>query len=178
MVITTTSVFKIYLFILFLALLGLCSCADLFSSCGEWGLLIAAASLVAEHRLSGFSSCGFQFSEHRFCSLVALWPVGSSWTRNWTHVPALADRFLTTEPPEKPANQCLLTTHYVSGTVADGFTCVCGICTWISSFVSIGSCCGFPQQLFPGLQEALCCEWQVTLEDGFLYHVMGRGDAL
>ena len=47
---------KIYLF---LAALGLCCCARAFSSCGEQGLLfivvrgllIAVASLVAEHRL-------------------------------------------------------------------------------------------------------------------------------
>ena len=44
---------------LFLAVLGLCCCAQAFSSCGEQGLLfvvvhgllIAVASLVAEHRL-------------------------------------------------------------------------------------------------------------------------------
>ena len=44
---------------LFLAVLGLCCCAGAFSSCGEWGrlfivvrgLLIAVASLVAEHGL-------------------------------------------------------------------------------------------------------------------------------
>ena len=47
------------LLLLFLAALGLCCCARAFSSCGEWGLLfvavcgllIAVASLVAEHRL-------------------------------------------------------------------------------------------------------------------------------
>ena len=65
------------------------------------------------------SGCGSQSPEHRFCScgsrrLAALWPLGSSWARNWTHVPALADRFLTTEPPEKPANQCSLNTYCVS----------------------------------------------------------------
>ena len=50
---------KIYLFNLFLAALGLRCCARAFSSCGEQGLLfvavhgllIAVASLVAEHRL-------------------------------------------------------------------------------------------------------------------------------
>ena len=58
----------IYLFIyLFLAALGLCCCARVFSSCGERGLffvavrglLIAVASLVVEHgsRHMGFSSC-------------------------------------------------------------------------------------------------------------------------
>jgi len=36
---------------LFLAVLGLCFCAQTFSSCPELGLLIAAASLVAEYRL-------------------------------------------------------------------------------------------------------------------------------
>ena len=56
----TQSLFKKFLFIyLFLAELGLCCCAWAFSSCGErgllfvtvCGLLIAVASLVAEHRL-------------------------------------------------------------------------------------------------------------------------------
>ena len=52
----------IYLFVcfyLFLAVLGLGCCVRAFSSCGEWvllfvavhGLLIAVASLVAEHGL-------------------------------------------------------------------------------------------------------------------------------
>ena len=49
----------IYLIYLFLAVLGLPCCAWAFSSCGEWGLLfvavrellIAVASLVAEHEL-------------------------------------------------------------------------------------------------------------------------------
>ena len=52
--------FFINLFIyLFMAVLGLCCCAQAFSGCGERGLLfvavrrllIAVASLVAEHRL-------------------------------------------------------------------------------------------------------------------------------
>ena len=50
---------KIYLFNLFLAALGLCCCVQAFSSCVERGLLfvaacrllIAVASLVAEHGL-------------------------------------------------------------------------------------------------------------------------------
>ena len=49
----------IYLFIYFLAALGLHCCVRPFSSCGKWGLLfvaacrllIAVASLVAEHGL-------------------------------------------------------------------------------------------------------------------------------
>ena len=57
---TTFFFFNFYLFIyLFLAVLGLCCCARAFSSCGERGLLFAAvsrlliavASLVAEHGL-------------------------------------------------------------------------------------------------------------------------------
>ena len=52
-------IFQIYLGILFLAELGLCCCVRAFSSCGEWGLLfvavrgllVAVASLVAEHGL-------------------------------------------------------------------------------------------------------------------------------
>ena len=51
--------FLINLFILFLAVLGLCCCARAFPSCGEQGLLfvavrgllIAVASLVVEHGL-------------------------------------------------------------------------------------------------------------------------------
>ena len=51
--------FLIYLFYLFLAALGLCCCVRAFSTCGERGLLfvvvrellIAVASLVAEHGL-------------------------------------------------------------------------------------------------------------------------------
>ena len=67
----TTDFFLIYLlfiYYLFLAVLGLCFCARAFSSCGKQGpLFIAmhgpltiAASLVAEHRLQTrrLSSCG------------------------------------------------------------------------------------------------------------------------
>ena len=51
--------FCIILFIYLLAVLGLCCCAQAFSSCGEWGLfcswgawlLAVVASPVAEHRL-------------------------------------------------------------------------------------------------------------------------------
>ena len=50
---------NLFYFYLFLAVLGLCCCAQVFSSCGEQGLLfiavsgllIAVASLVAEHKL-------------------------------------------------------------------------------------------------------------------------------
>ena len=57
---------------LFLAALGLRCCTQAFSSCGQWGLLfiavhrllIAVASLVADHRLQA-------------CSLQQLWHAGS-----------------------------------------------------------------------------------------------------
>ena len=51
--------FLFIIYFLFLAALGLRHCTWAFSSCGEWGLLfvaecgllIAVASLVAEHRI-------------------------------------------------------------------------------------------------------------------------------
>ena len=59
---------KFYLFILFMAVLGLRFCVRAFSSCGKWGPLFItlrgpltiAASLVEEHRLQTcrLSSCG------------------------------------------------------------------------------------------------------------------------
>ena len=50
---------NLFIYFLFLAVLGLCCCVRAFSSCGEWGLLfvmvrrllIAVASLVMEHGL-------------------------------------------------------------------------------------------------------------------------------
>ena len=54
-----TSFLKKLFIYLFMAALGLCCCEQAFSTCGEWGLLfiavhgllIAVASLVAEHGL-------------------------------------------------------------------------------------------------------------------------------
>lgn len=37
--------------------------------------------------------------------LAALWHVGSSQSKDWTHVPALTDGFLTTGPLGKPGNR-------------------------------------------------------------------------
>ena len=64
-----------------MAALGLSCCVWAFSSCGEWGLLfvvvhgilIAVASLVAEHGLyvHRLSSCGSQALERRFSSCGA-----------------------------------------------------------------------------------------------------------
>ena len=55
----------LFIYIYFLAVLGLCCCAQAFSSCSErgllfvvvYGLLIAVASLVAQLRLE---ACGLQ----------------------------------------------------------------------------------------------------------------------
>ena len=74
---------------------GLCCCAQAFSSCGERGLLfvavrgllIAAASLDAEHRLL---VPGLQELWHE--GLVALQHVGSSRTRARTCVPCIGRR--------------------------------------------------------------------------------------
>ena len=91
-------------FSLFLAMLGLCCCAQSFSSCGEQGLLFVAvhrlltvvAPLVAEHRLQ---ACGLQqlwlagsraqAQQLWHTGLVAPWHVGSSWNRDRTHVPCI-----------------------------------------------------------------------------------------
>ena len=70
-----------FLMNLFMAALGPRCCTRAFSSCGEWGLLfvvvrgllIAVASLVAEHgpRRVGFSSCGSRALERRLSSCGA-----------------------------------------------------------------------------------------------------------
>ena len=96
--------FLIYLFYLFLAVLGLRFCARAFSSCGKRGpLLIAvrgpltiAASLVAEHRLQTcrLSSCGSQAQ-----LLCGVWDLPRPGLEPVS--PALAGRFSTTAPPGK-----------------------------------------------------------------------------
>ena len=66
----------------FVAALGLSSCIKqglLFVAVR--GLLIAVTPLVSEHRLEGTRA---QYLWHT--GLVATWPVGSSWTRDRTHV--------------------------------------------------------------------------------------------
>ena len=95
----------IYLFILFLAVLGLRFCARAFSSCGERGpLFIAvrgpltlAASLVAEHRLQTrrLSNCG-----SRAQLLHGMWDLPRPGLEPVS--PALAGRFSTTAPLGKP----------------------------------------------------------------------------
>ena len=99
---------------LFLAALGLRCCAQAFSSCSEQGLLfvvvhrllIAVASLVAEHGLQacglqqlqhavsvlvacGLSSCGSQAQQLWHTGLFAPRHVGSSRIRDQTRVPCI-----------------------------------------------------------------------------------------
>ena len=56
------------------------------------GLFIEVASLIVEHRLQWLWHMG----------LVVMWLMGSSWTRDGTHVPAMAGRFLTIEHQGSP----------------------------------------------------------------------------
>ena len=118
-------------------MLGLCCCSgsSLVVASGGYSLamvhrlLIAVASLVAEHRLwgthtsglaaHGLKSCGFQALEHGlnsygFQALEHGLNSCGAWTlmlcRMWDLLrlgikpksPALAGRFFTTEPPGKP----------------------------------------------------------------------------
>ena len=98
---------KFYLFILFMAVLGLRFCARAFSSCGKRGpLFIAvrgpltvAASPVAEHRLQThrLSSCGSWAQ-----LLRGMWDPPRPGLEPVS--PALAGRLSTTAPPGKPPN--------------------------------------------------------------------------
>ena len=115
----------------FLPELGLCCCTQVFSRCGERGLLfivvrgllIAVASLIAEHRLQAhrlqqlqhvgsavgacrLSSYGSQALEHRLSSCgTRAQLLGSMWDLPRPGIkpmsPALAGRFLTTVPTAK-----------------------------------------------------------------------------
>ena len=115
----------IYVFIyLFMAALGLCCCAWAFSSCSEWGLLfiavrrllIAVASLVAEHGLQahrlqqlwhmgsvvvayGLQSAGSVVVVHGLSCSVACGIFPRPGFKSMS--PALAGGFLTIAPPGK-----------------------------------------------------------------------------
>ena len=116
---------SIYFIYLFLAALGLPCCTRAFSSCSEWGLLFAAvpglliavASLCCGARAlgvqasvvvaCGLSSWGLQSLERRLSScgaqaylLRGMWDLPGPGLEPMS--PALAGRFLTTEPPGKP----------------------------------------------------------------------------
>ena len=88
---------------LFLAALRLHCCVRAFSNCIEWGLLLLWST---GSRLMGFSSCGMQAQQLWLTGsraqaqqlwhmgLVALWHVGSSWTRVGTCVPCIGRQIL------------------------------------------------------------------------------------
>ena len=93
----------------FLAALGLCCCVWASSNHGEQGLLfvavrgllIAVASLVAEHGLLGtwaqqlwLAGSRAQAQQLWRVGLVALWHVGSCQTRARTRVPCIGRRIL------------------------------------------------------------------------------------
>ena len=95
-----------FLFIyLFLALLRLCCCIGACFSCSKrgllfaevHGLLIAVASRCRAWPLRAWVSVVWHMG------LVPLQHVGSSWTRDQTHVPRMAGGFLSTAPPRKPS---------------------------------------------------------------------------
>ena len=60
------------------------------------GLLDVVASLVVEHSLSAL-----EIQQLWHTGLVVPEHVGSSWTRDYTHVPCIGGGFLTTGPPGK-----------------------------------------------------------------------------
>ena len=57
---------KIYLFIITVAALGLCSCTQAFATYGKWGPLSSCSAWTSH--CSGFSCCGAQALEHRLSS--------------------------------------------------------------------------------------------------------------
>ena len=102
-----------YFSYLFLGMLGLCCCAQAFSSYGMWRLL-SRCSAWASHCGSfscckaralwcmDLSSCGTWAQWLQNICSVAPWHVESSWARDWTHVcPVLAGRILTIGPPAR-----------------------------------------------------------------------------
>ena len=103
-------IFKINLFILFLAALGLRCCTRAFSSCGERGLLfvtvrrllIVVVSLVGDHGFQAcrLSSCGLQAQ-----LLRSVWDLPGPGLEPVS--PALAGRFLTTAPLGSPSRRLL-----------------------------------------------------------------------
>ena len=105
-----------YLFIYFLAALGLRCCVRAFSSCGKWGYsslqcmgfslwwLLLLRSTGSRH--AGFSSCGTWAQQLWRMGLVTPRHVGSSRTRARTHVPCISRQILnhctTREVPMLP----------------------------------------------------------------------------
>ena len=107
-----TTLLKNFLFINFLAVLGLCCCVRAFSSCSRWGLL-SSCSERSSHDSGfswcraealgcvSFSICGAQAQQLEHSGLVAhnMWDLPRP--RSEPVSPALASGFLTTGPPGK-----------------------------------------------------------------------------
>ena len=106
---TEQTLFNLFIFLKFLAVLGLRFCARAFSSCGKQGPLFivvrgpltVTASPVAEHRLQThrLSSCG-----SRAQPLRGMWDPSRPGLEPAS--PALAGRLSTAAPPGKPL--CIL----------------------------------------------------------------------
>ena len=142
--------FIIYLFIyLFLAALGLHCCVQAFSSCGEQGLLfiavhrllIAVASLVAEHGLQmrglqqlWLTGSRSQAQQLWHTGLVVPWHVGSSWTRARTSVPCIGRRILNHCATREALRWVFVAVHGLSLVAASG---------GFSSFAWVSHCSGF-----------------------------------
>ena len=92
---------------LFLAVLGLRCRVMAFSCCSKYGLLLfVLGGFSLQWLLFSVVELGLQgtrASVVEVMGLVALWHVGSSWSRDWTCVPTLAGRPPTTGPPGKPS---------------------------------------------------------------------------
>ena len=93
-------------FFLFWAVLGLHCCVQSFPSCAQRGLLSSCGACGCHH--SGCPCCSMRTrgqAQQLWCmGSVALWPVGSSGTRDWTITTFIARQILnhctTREVPE------------------------------------------------------------------------------
>ena len=99
-----------FTFCLFLAVLDLPCCRSVlvaesrgYSLAEALGLLTAAASLVAEHGLSGAQASVVPVHE-----LSRPWHVKSSWTRDRTHVPCIGRWILNHQTTREVLNDCSL----------------------------------------------------------------------
>ena len=120
------------------AALSLHCCVPVFSSCSEQGYSQALGC-------TGFSSCGSQALEHRLSSchawgFVALQHVGSSWTRDRTHVPCTGRR---------------TPTHCTTGEVLN-HTFLSSFQTWASSRPQIST------RMFYGGKEEHSFIWKIS----------------
>ena len=103
---------KIYIFILLLAVLGLCCSAGAFSSCGTQASHCGGFSYCRAQALEyvGFSSCGLQALEHSLnscgsqaCLLHSIWDLSRPGIEPMSL--ALAGRLFTAGPPGKPSSE-------------------------------------------------------------------------